>query len=96
VIVVFLGNDDKLRLRKAVVLFAFLQIVLMLKFQQRLSQMVTPRYLAFLLKFSAMNVIWFLYFLPLPGYVDHLTFVWIEVHLPCMFPFLEVIKVFRE
>jgi hypothetical protein len=35
-------HDDKLRLRKAVVLFAFLQIVLMWEFQERLSQILTP------------------------------------------------------
>jgi hypothetical protein len=43
----------------------------------------------------ALKVIWFPYFLPLPGYVDHLAFVRIEVHLH-LFPFLEVVKVFLE
>jgi hypothetical protein len=83
---------------EGLVLLEFLQIVLMCVFQERLSQMVTPRYMYLTLLVIRVwciamdvHVIWRLY--RLPGYVDHLTFIGVEVHLTCVFPFLEIIKV---
>ena len=42
----FLGDDETLRLRNAVVLFAFLATLVMWLFQDNIRSMVTPIYLA--------------------------------------------------
>ena len=49
---ILLGHDERLRLKKAVVLLAFLVMVLMCVFQERLSQIVMPRYFAVLVMYK--------------------------------------------
>jgi hypothetical protein len=52
-------------------------IVLMCVFQEKLSQMVAPRYLAYLV--IPIDVIY-----PTHSYMDHLTYFVVVVHLSCV------------
>ena len=85
-----------LRLKKAIVEFAFLEMLLTCLLQERLLLMVTPRYFESVFVASFWPWIAVLKRVFLVTYSQDFTFFGVEGHLPLLFPLLEPIKILLE
>ena len=95
----FLGNDEMLHLRKAVVLFFVLATLMVWLFQDNFRFMMTPRYLALSVHFRVypwMEIYEPSVMLRLFANSYRLTFLWVESHSPFLFPPPKRVKVSLE